>query len=110
MATVNGVQGKWESADAEDIREGDIVRVEGKWNGWGGVTRTVEVRPDDTVKRFIPDVPKPTVPTEPGLYRDVDGDLWFLTSNLDWQLSTSGDEFEIDDDPEIYLPFTKINL
>jgi hypothetical protein len=112
MAKFNGVKGEWQSIEAEEVKQGDIVRVIGQWNGWGGVSRDVEVREDDTLERFVPEQPKPTVPTEPGLYRDVDGDLWYLTGYGDWQLAAGTDAFEEQDRnvAEDYLPFTKVEV
>jgi hypothetical protein len=55
-------------------------------------------------------VPAEVLPTEPGLYRDVDDDLWYLPNYGEWQLSAGGEPFGTDTStsPKNYLPFTKI--
>ena len=52
----------------------------------------------------------PIVPTEPGFYRDNDGDMWKLTEDGVWMFKDYDSYIEpMDLKPNDYLPFTPVN-
>ena len=52
----------------------------------------------------------PPLPTEPGIYSDVDGDIWLLSLTRVWTILTDEHRARITDDvaPEDGAPFTRL--
>jgi hypothetical protein len=62
--------------------------------------------PSTLVRLEAPAPSRHALPTTPGAYHDVDGDLWVLDSDGKWSYPIEPDSFI--NDPESYLPFTRL--
>jgi hypothetical protein len=99
----------------EDIRKGDLIRRE-RVSEWAGEYSAIEftarragTEPMSGWEFFLLDRPKPPVvlPTEPGVYLDIEGDIWEIRQGSHTLLCPSA-AHSTHFKPADYAPFTKL--